>query len=267
MTMMATLHSCVRKLVPYMADDNATSKALVFGTAGAIEPTSNFGQIERTGDTDTFTFTTTSTATLNLRIDPDTKPTMFHYATISKGEIETLRKITNVIRMGHVRALEADRLVLDQGSVPLAPNTLCIDCTASAVEPRPIQKIFQGDKIVPQLVRVPLATFSAALVAYVEAHYEDDKAKNRLCGVVPFPDGPEGYPAATMVSMMNQFNWSQDKELRTWIRNSRLDGFGRVIAGVAKDDEEKLAILQRYKNGAMAAMGNMPRLMGEQAAG
>ena len=200
-----------------------------------------------------------------LRIDPDTKPTMFHYATISKGEIETLRKITNVIRMGHVRALEADRLVLDQGSVPLAQNTLCIDCTASAVEPRPIQKIFQGDKIVPQLVRVPLATFSAALVAYVEAHYEDDKAKNRLCGVVPFPDGPEGYPAATMVSMMNQFNWSQDKELRTWIRNSRLDGFGRVIAGVAKDDEEKLAILQRYKNGAMAAMGNMPRLMGEQA--
>jgi hypothetical protein len=56
--------------VPYMADDNPTSKALVFGAGGAIEPASNFGQIERTSDTDTFTFTTSGTSTLNLRIDP-----------------------------------------------------------------------------------------------------------------------------------------------------------------------------------------------------
>jgi hypothetical protein len=56
--------------VPYMADDNVTSKALVLGAGGAIDAGSNFGQIERTGDTDTFTFTTSGMATLNLRIDP-----------------------------------------------------------------------------------------------------------------------------------------------------------------------------------------------------
>jgi hypothetical protein len=56
--------------VPYMADDNATSKALVFGANGAIGAASNFGQIERTGDTDTFTFSTSGVSTLNLRIDP-----------------------------------------------------------------------------------------------------------------------------------------------------------------------------------------------------
>lgn len=56
--------------VPYMADDNPTSRAMVFGSGGAINPTSNFGQIERTSDTDTFTFTLGSTGTLNLRIDP-----------------------------------------------------------------------------------------------------------------------------------------------------------------------------------------------------
>lgn len=60
----------VNESVPYMADDNPTSKALVFGAGGAIEPTANFGQIERTSDTDTFTFTTSGTSTLNLRIDP-----------------------------------------------------------------------------------------------------------------------------------------------------------------------------------------------------
>jgi hypothetical protein len=60
----------VDEQVPYMADDNATSKALVLGAGGQISATSNFGQIERTGDTDTFTFTTSGVSTLNLRIDP-----------------------------------------------------------------------------------------------------------------------------------------------------------------------------------------------------
>jgi hypothetical protein len=59
-----------QELVPYMADDIPTTRALVFGAGGAIEPGSNFGQIERTSDTDTFTFTTGGMATLNLRIDP-----------------------------------------------------------------------------------------------------------------------------------------------------------------------------------------------------
>ena len=165
-----------------------------------------------------------------LRIYPDHKPSMFHYATMSKGEIEVLRKITNVIRLGHVKAVEAGALVLAQGSVPLPTNTVCIDCTASAVERRPTLPIFQGNKLTLQLVRMPLATFSAALVAYVEAHNDDDAAKNKLCTPVPFPDDLNSYPRSTMVTMMNQFAWSQDKALRTWIHNSRLDGFGKIIA-------------------------------------
>ena len=198
-----------------------------------------------------------------LRIYPDHKPSMFHYATMSKGEIEVLRKITNVIRLGHVKAVEAGALVLAQGSVPLPANTVCIDCTASAVERRPTLPIFQGNKLTLQLVRMPLATFSAALVAYVEAHYDNDGAKNKLCTPVPFPDGLESYPNSTLVTMMNQFAWSQDKALRNWIHNSRLDGFGKVIASVDPQDLEKMAILEKFKTYAKAAVGNMPRLMGK----
>ena len=196
-----------------------------------------------------------------LRIYPDHKPSMFHYATMSKGEIEVLRKITNVIRLGHVKAVEAGALVLAQGSVPLPTNTVCIDCTASAVERRPTLPIFQGNKLTLQLVRMPLATFSAALVAYVEAHYDDDAAKNKLCTPVPFPDDLNSYPRSTMVTMMNQFAWSQDKALRTWIHNSRLDGFGKIIASVDPLDVEKMAILDKFKTYAKAAIGNMPKLM------
>ena len=64
-----------------------------------------------------------------------------------------------------------------------------------------------------------------------------------------------------MVTMMNQFAWSQDKALRTWIHNSRLDGFGKIIASVDPLDVEKMAILDKFKTYARAAVGNMPKLM------
>ena len=54
-----------------------------------------------------------------LRIYPDHKPSMFHYATMSKGEVKVLRKIKTVIRMGHVHAVERSALVLAQGRVVL----------------------------------------------------------------------------------------------------------------------------------------------------
>lgn len=196
-----------------------------------------------------------------FRIDPTQTPTMFHYATISQGEVALLRQITRVIRLGHLQAIEPTQMVLAQGTVPVAPGTLFIDCTASAVEPRRVQPIFQDGQIVLQLVRAPLPTFSAALTAYVEAHYPDDAAKNDLCKTVPFPDGIEGYPASVAVSMANQFKWSQDKALRQWIRSSRLDGFGKMIGDIDPADTEKMAVLARLKQCAMAAMGNVPRLM------
>ena len=195
-----------------------------------------------------------------LRIHPEHTPSMFHLATVTPGEVEVLRGIRNVVRMGRVQALEADHMLLDHGRVPVAPDTLFIDCTASAVEPRAPQPVFQGDRIVLQIVRLPQPAFSAALTAYVEAHYEGDDLKNRLCGAVPFPHTLDDYPRAMWASMTNQFHWGQDKVLRQWIRESRLDGFGKLMTGIAPEDTEKQAILARLKEQAMAAMANLPRL-------
>jgi hypothetical protein len=51
---------------------------------------------------------------------------------------------------------------MSHGQVPVAADTLFIDCTAFAVEPRPLQPIFQGDRIVLQICRLPQPAFSAA---------------------------------------------------------------------------------------------------------
>ena len=197
-----------------------------------------------------------------LRIHPEHKPSMFHLATVAPGEVEVLRSVRNVIRLGRVQALHADHMLLDHGRVATQPGTLFIDCTASAVEPRAPQAVFQDAKIVLQIVRLPQPAFSAALTAYVEAHFEGDKEKNRLCGSVPFPHTLDDYPRALLVNMWNQFQWGQDKALRQWIRESRLDGFGKLMVGIPAEDTAKHAILARFKEQAMAAMANLPRLTG-----
>jgi hypothetical protein len=149
--------------------------------------------------------------------------------------------------------------------VPVAEGTIFVDCTASAVEPRPVQPVFQGDRIVLQMLRLPQPAFSAALTAYVEAHGASEPDKNRLCGTVPFPHTLGEYPGAMLASLRNQFHWGQDKALRQWIRQSRLDGFGKLMTGVDPQDAGKQAILARLKEQAGAAMANLPRLIAPAA--
>ena len=196
-----------------------------------------------------------------LRIDAAHTPTMFHFATVTPAEVAVLRRIRNVVRMGRVQAVNADHMVLAQGRVAVEPGALFIDCTASAVEPRASQPVFQGNSVVLQIVRMPQPAFSAALIAFVEAHHEDEALKNRLCASVPFPHRLADYPGAMLANMRNQFEWGQDKALRQWIRGSRLDGFGKLMASAARDDVEKQSIISRFKEQAGAAMANLPRLV------
>lgn len=200
-----------------------------------------------------------------LRIDPLRTPTMFHYATVSSGEVALLRSVTQVIRRGHVQAIERGVLVMDQGRVAMTDDTIYVDCTASAVEPRVNKPVFAEDKITVQLLRAPLVVQSAAVTAYVELHGgtngNDEAHKNQLCQPVPFPQTLAGYARATQVSMMNQFHWSKEPALRQWLRDSRLDGFGKMVAEVDKADVERQAILARLRQNAAGAMANLPALM------
>lgn len=197
-----------------------------------------------------------------LRIDRGRTPTMFHLATLSQAEVEVLRGIRDVVRLGRVTAIDAGGMQLEQGRVAVeAGATLFIDCTASAVRVKPASAVFQGSRIVVQLLRAPLVTFSAALTAYVEAHVDDEAHKNRLCKPVPFPHTTADYARTMAVNMSNQMQWGQDAALRQWIRDCRLDAFGRLTGGVDKNDAEKQAILARLKAQAQAAAANMPRLL------
>ena len=192
-----------------------------------------------------------------LRIDPSVRPTMFHGATVSQRELAELRRIRNVVRMGRVVALEPNRIRLEQGSLATTPDHLHIDCSASAITNLDTKPIFQGDLITPQAVRSYQPVFSGAFIAHIEATYHRESDKNRLCGVVPLPNHDTDWVRMMIGLMMNQYQWSQHKDIRRWLVNNRLDGMSRMIRDVDPEDQPKQAILRRMRDNAMPAMAKL----------
>jgi len=196
-----------------------------------------------------------------VRIDTNVRPKMFHGATISQAELAALRKIRNIIRMGRVTAIQSDRIVLEEGEIPTGPGQLHVDCSARAISNTETKPIFQGDLITPQMVRSYQPVFSAAFIGHIEARFDDDKQKNQLCGVVPLPNHDTDYLRFTVAFMTNQYNWGQDEELRNWLKENRLDGFSKVISGIAEDDHEKWAVMKRLRDASMPAMMNLQKFL------
>ena len=199
-------------------------------------------------------FTRLEAAGALVRIDKDVKPTMFHGATISQLELTELRKIQNMVRLGRVQQIGLSEIILDQGTISTSPSALHIDCSASALTNLEPKTIFQEGLITPQTVRPYQPVFSAAFIAHVEAAYHTDKEKNNLCQVVPLPNHDTDWIPMVAAQMVNQFSWSQDKSLRAWMKNNRLDGFSDMMSKVDKADESKMKILQKLRNNSMPAM-------------
>lgn len=199
-----------------------------------------------------------------VRIDKAVRPKMFHGATISQLELKELRKIKNIIRIGRVQRIERDQIILKEGTIPTSPEIIHVDCSASAIPVTIKSKpIFKGNVITPQTVRSYQPVFSAAVIAYVEAHYETEKEKNKLCGIVPLPNHDIDWLKMTAAMMQNQFNWSQDKPLRRWMRENRLDGFGKMIKEVDRTNETHMAILNRLRDNMLPAMMNLQKFIAE----
>lgn len=182
-----------------------------------------------------------------LRLDQTVEPTMYRCNTLTKAEMDELRRLprNNVIRLGRVQAIEADRIVLDDGEVSTSTDTFHIDCTADGLATRPAVPVFDGQTLTLQTVRHCQQVFSAAFIAHVEASYSDEAAKNELCTVVPHPDTHMDWLRTGLQALGNAARWGADAELMTWMTNARLDGFSSPEAAAATtpaDREETIAL-------------------------
>ena len=199
-----------------------------------------------------------------LRIDESQRPTMLHFATISKGEVVQLQKIKHVIAQGRVKHISANELnMVDGSTVAMPENTLYIDCTASAVDFTSTQSrpVFEEDLITIQGLRNPNPCLSSAITAWVEAHYDDDETRNRLCQPVPLPDNQHGWMVTTLGNMMNQASWSGEPELSKFISKNRLDAFAEVIQQADLTTDENQAVMNKLGQNIGPAITNLQKLI------
>ena len=197
-----------------------------------------------------------------LRIDTTIRPQMFHGATISHGELEVLRRVKNVIRAGHLRQIDVGALRLDGGDFPADPTALYVDCTARGIAWRPVQPVFEGQRITMQLVRDGRISFSAAAIAFVEATVRDEAHKNALCRPIPYEERIVTWPKAMLAELQTGETWSKDEAIRNWARQHRLAGFSTVAAD-AEANPRLGALRARIRELRPKAAANLVRLIAE----
>jgi hypothetical protein len=195
-----------------------------------------------------------------LRIDPNVRPTMYRCATVSVAELEQLRRLKHIVRMGRVRAIERDEIVLESGTTPTNAGTLYVDCTADGLARRPAVPVFDSDRITLQNVRACQPTFSAAFIGHAETAYGDEAEKNELCAPIPYPDSDLDWLPLTRANAINTARWNHDPALAEWMRNSRLDAYSQASAGTVPDDEQ-LAFVRKIAQHTGSAIANLERLM------
>lgn len=174
------------------------------------------------------------------RIDQSVAPTMYRCAIVSQPELTELRRIEDVVRMGHVQAIDPGRVTLDDGTLDVDGSALYIDCSADGFAHREPTPIFTDGRISLQAVRTCQPAFSAAAIAHVEAAYPDDDTRNAFCGPVPYPRQPTDWLRMMLAFNKNQLQWFSDPEMMAWVDASRLNILHHVSAAVSDRAREKI---------------------------
>jgi hypothetical protein len=192
------------------------------------------------------------------RIDPSSPATMFRGTMLSSGELAALRQIEDVVRLGGVRRIETDRIVLDRGEITTGPETLHVDCTALGLTDAPATPIFGPGRIVLQQVRHLSPCFNAALVAFVEAHRDDDAERNRLCRPNPYPSSIEDWPRMVSRTWKTEGRWLTEPDLSGWVAASRLNLLQALPDHSAEPSVQ--AAIKRYLTHVTAAVEGLAQL-------
>ena len=105
-----------------------------------------------------------------MRLTKDIWPTKMRAATLSTKEMETIRTLTDIIRLGRIDRIENDAIIFEKGAtLPTDANTLHIDCSAAGTNFPPVnEKIFNGEYINLLMVQAPRPCTSAAMIAAIE---------------------------------------------------------------------------------------------------
>lgn len=158
-----------------------------------------------------------------LRIDPSVTPTMARAPTLGTWELELLRTIEHVVRLGHVRTVHRGRLELEQGDVTIADDAVVVHCAADGLKLPGRVPIWQPDAITLQGVRAGFPCFGAAVSGYVEATRDDDAEKNRLCPPSSFGNTLVDWAVMNVTGFRATAAFGAEPDIKDWANRVALN--------------------------------------------
>jgi hypothetical protein len=199
-----------------------------------------------------------------LRIDPGVEPTMFRGAVVSESELALLRQVEDVIRMGHVRAIERDSIVLDDGRVPTDERTVHVHCAARGLAHPPLRPIFEPGRVTIQPYFWGFACYQFAMLGVIEATVEGDDEKNRLCPPIHYWERNADYASAFLTTLVGDRMRFAHPKIAAWNKASRLNPTSGIAAH--RDDPRVVDARERLKRSGAAAAANLQRLISQRSA-
>jgi len=195
-----------------------------------------------------------------LRIDRSVTPTMAKTPTLAQWELDRLRTIEHVVRLGHVQRAEPTRLVLDRGEVTTTKDAVIVHCAASGLQYRPLVPIWGPEAITLQPIRAGFPCFGAALAGYVEATIDGDERKNTLCPPSPFPNTPTDWARWQVLGGRAASSFGSHPDIKAWADRVALNP-ARTPPELAGSDD-LTAALERFRTHVGAGMARMAELAG-----
>jgi hypothetical protein len=195
-----------------------------------------------------------------LRIDRSVTPTMAKTPTLAQWELDRLRTIDRVVRLGHLRSAEPGRLVLTDGEVAIARDAVVVHCAAPGLRYPPLVPIWGPEAITLQPIRTGFPCFGAALAGYVEATVGDDAEKNRLCPPSPLSDTPADWPRMQVLGARASASFTSHPDIRAWANTVPLNP-ARVPPELA-DSPAVTAAVERLGRHAGPGMARLAEFAG-----
>jgi hypothetical protein len=196
-----------------------------------------------------------------LRVDRDVMPTMAKTPTLGAWELDLLRTIEHVVRLGHIRRVTRRELVLDKGSVRLVPGSLVVHCAASGLRYPPPVPLWSSDMVRLQTIRAGFPCFNAALAGFVEATGDDDRERNRLCPPNTLPDSLASWARMQVWGTIAARTFGAEPDIAAWADRCALNPVR--IDPAQRDDPAVRAAGARLAEHADTGLTRLAELAGE----
>lgn len=151
-----------------------------------------------------------------LRIDRTVMPTMAKAPTLAIWELEQLRMIENVVRLGHIQAINGGRLYCSDGAVGITQDAVIVHCAADGLKYPELVPVWGPGGITLQPVRAGFPCFGAALIGYVEATRDRDEEKNRICRPSHYGNSMAQWVQMNVLGTRNAMAYSAEPDITEW---------------------------------------------------